>query len=231
MEDNKIKVSYAITVSTEIEELKRLIHKLTLAREAWENQLTSEVVVLVDKSNTTEEVVEFVKSLSEWQLHGYGQGYATRSITKVEFADLNKDFATFKNTLNSLCSGKWIFQLDADEYPHDHLLENINEILDINEDVEVIWVPRVNTVEGLTNEDTARWRWHVTENGWINWPDAQLRLYRNKPEIKWKKPVHEQLSGYKVWSALPDEEQYALYHPKGIDRQRRQNAFYDTIQD
>jgi hypothetical protein len=32
-------------------------------------------------------------------------------------------------------------------------------------------VPRVNTVEGITQQHIQQWRWNVNENGWVNWPD------------------------------------------------------------
>ena len=70
---------------------------------------------------------------------------------------------------------------------------------------------------------------HADENGWVNFPDWQMRIYRNKEEIYWIKPVHEQLKGYTKFANLPAEEKFALYHPKDIGRQEKQNAFYETI--
>ena len=46
----------------------------------------------------------------------------------------------------------------------------------------MLLVPRVNTVEGLTQEHINKWRWNVNENGWINWPDYQTRI--NKIVLK-----------------------------------------------
>jgi len=37
------------------------------------------------------------------------------------------------------------------------------------------------------------------------------------------------LEGYKTLSYLPLEEEYSLYHPKTIDRQEKQNSYYDTL--
>ena len=56
-----------------------------------------------------------------------------------------------------------------------------------------------------------------------------FNAYQNKEEIYWIKPVHEQLKGYTKFANLPAEERFALYHPKDIGRQERQNAFYETI--
>ena len=48
--------------------------------------------------------------------------------------------------------------------------------------------------------------------------------------IKWSKPVHEQLVGYKDYARLPVNSEYCLWHPKDIDRQEKQNNFYKEIQ-
>ena len=62
--------------------------------------------------------------------------------------------------------------------------------------------PGVNTVEGLEDKHIQKWRWSINELGWINWPDYQWRIWKNKPEIKWKNKVHEVLDGYKNLCSL-----------------------------
>ena len=49
-----------------------------------------------------------------------------------------------------MCKGSYIVNIDADELPHKQLMKNIKEILESNPTVDLYWVPRVNTVEGLT---------------------------------------------------------------------------------
>ena len=79
-------------------------------------------------------------------------------------------------------------------------------------------------------EHVTKWGWVVDKDGRINFPDQQLRIYKNDPErIYWTKPVHEQLVGYTKYAALPGNEEYCLHHPKDIKRQEKQNNFYDTI--
>jgi len=102
-------------------------------------------------------------------------------------------------------------------------------LLEMNGDVDVMLVPRVNTVEGLTQDHIAKWKWSVNEKGWVNWPDYQWRLYRNDPKIKWINRVHERLEGFNQYATLPMGEGFALYHPKTIERQERQNNYYDTL--
>ena len=138
-------------------------------------------------------------------------------------------FADWKNQLTELCTGDYIFQIDADEIPHDILIESLPAILEENPDNEVYLVPRVNTVSGLTQEHISKWRWNVDAEDRVNWPDYQWRIWKNKPEIKWKNKVHEVLEGYKNYSLIPAMPEYALYHPKTIQRQIKQNDYYDTL--
>ena len=84
-------------------------------------------------------------------------------------------------------------------------------------------------VDGITQEHINKWGWNVNEKGWVNWPDYQGRIWRNRQNIRWKNPVHEVLEGYKEHTYLPAEEQFSFYHPKDIDRQEKQNKFYEGI--
>ena len=143
---------------------------------------------------------------------------------------LNNDFAEQHNYANS-CVRKefdYIFSIDADEMPNEWLIENIHEILESNE-VDLIWVPRVNIVEGITQEHMKMWGWKTTEQGWINYPDFQSRVFRNSPDIRWRKKVHEQIEGCKTYSHLPPHEELSLYHLKTITKQEEQNKMYEGI--
>jgi hypothetical protein len=132
--------------------------------------------------------------------------------------------------LNSKCSGEYIFQVDADEKFHPHLLNYLHDIVGYNTEVDLFLIPRVNVVTGLTNDDIQRWGWTVNDKGWNCWPDFQSRLYRNSENIYWEGKVHERIVGYKTIAPLPAEEEWSLYHIKDILRQREQNKFYDAIQ-
>ena len=207
-----MKISYAITVCNEYEEIQKLISTLfAYSREE------DEIVVLFDKKAGTAQVWNYLVDLQkeDW-IKAYPKSF------KNHFAD-------WKNQLTSLCSGDYIFQIDADEFPNQTLIENLSTILESNPDNEVYLVPRVNTVTGLTQEHIAKWRWNVDEEDRVNWPDYQWRIWKNKPDIKWINKVHERLEGFRTYATLPQEEELALYHPKDIGRQERQNAFYDTI--
>ena len=56
-----------------------------------------------------------------------------------------------------------------------------------------------------------------------------MRIYKNTPDIKWVNKVHEVIKGHKIAGMLPLEEEWALYHPKDIKKQEKQNAYYETL--
>lgn len=207
-----MRISYAITVCNEFIEIQKLISFL-LKHKRYED----EIVVLYDINNGHEGIEQFLRAKSINGEFAWVPG---------EFKD---HFADWKNKLTSYCSGDYIFQIDADEIPDKSLIDNLPLILEANPDNEVYLVPRINTVEGLTQEHINKWRWNVNEKGWVNWPDYQWRIWKNKPEIKWVNKVHEKLEGFKTYAPLPAEEGVAIYHPKTISKQEKQNNYYDTL--
>ena len=206
-----MKVSYAIPVCNEHVELKKLLDFL---HEHIDEK--DEIVVQCDQGNTTPEVD---KVLGTWQ----------GGPLKVIHFPLKGHFSNFKNNLKEHCTGDWIFQIDADELPTYHLIRNLKPLLELNSTTELFLVPRVNTVEGLTQEHINKWRWNVNEKGWVNWPDYQTRIIQNSQKIKWQNKVHEQIVGISTKGALPMEEEWCLYHPKNIVKQEHQNKFYDSL--
>ena len=207
-----MKISYAVTVCNEFVEIQNLVSFLL------ENKRTEdEIIILYDSSNGNEGVESYLRAKSVNSEFAWHKG------------EFNHHFADWKNKLTSLCNGDYIFQIDADEYPHETLIEKLPEILEGNPDNDVYLVPRVNTVEGLTEQHIQKWGWRVSDKGWVNWPDFQWRIWKNKPEIKWVNKVHEKLDGFATYAPLPDLELLALYHPKTIERQEKQNNYYDTL--
>ncbi len=205
-------ISYAITVCNEIEELTKLLNFLqTNIRKE------DEIVIQYDESSATDEVKDYLTLMD-----------SMHSNHKVIGFPLNKDFASFKNNLKSHCSKDYIFQVDADEIPHEYLVEYLGQVLETNP-VDIVFVPRVNTVQGLTDSHIQKWGWKVNDKGWVNWPDYQTRIYKNTPDVTWMNKVHERITGYDTFSNFPAEEQWCLYHPKEIERQEKQNQFYETI--
>jgi len=205
-------ISYAITVCNEKKEIKKLVDFLL-----HKKRPNDEIVILYDQKNGDEEIATMLTKFNKLPNVQFWRGF------------FEGHFADWKNKLKDYCEGDYIFQIDADELPNEILIDNLPTILESNPNVDVYLVPRVNTVEGLTLDHQFKWRWNVNEKGWVNWPDYQWRVWKNKSEIKWVNKVHERLEGHREFATLPAEEVYALYHPKDIKRQEKQNAYYDTL--
>jgi|TARA_Y100000022_G_scaffold198938_1_gene210308 glycosyltransferase involved in cell wall biosynthesis len=204
-----MKISYAIPVCNEYREIKYLLEYL-----AKHKREQDEIVVQCDQGNTTPEVYSVLEQYSD--------------IKVVEFA-LNKNFASFKNNLKDNCSGDYIFQIDADEYPEEYLMDTIEWVINNNPKTDIFWVPRINKVEGLTQEHINKWGWNVDDQKRVNFPDYQCRILKNVKRIKWKNKVHEVLTGHKTESHLPANKEFCIYHLKDIERQEKQNELYATI--
>ena len=206
-----MKLSYAITVCNELTEIQKLISFL-LEHKRDED----EIVVTLDATNGLEAVRDYLKYNS--------------TLEKLDWHSwpFDGDFSELKNYTKKMCSGDYIFHLDADEIPHETLMEQIHTILEMNE-VDLIWIPRVNTVKGITQEHIDKWGWRVSSKGWINYPDYQARVYRNTDSIHWTRKVHEYIVGTKEYSHLPPHEELSLYHHKSIDKQEQQNRLYSDI--
>ena len=202
-----MKISYGITVHNESEELENLLGKLLLSIDEQD-----EVVICVDGDD------ENVKSVIEL--------YSIDSRVIHYNRKLDGNFSDQKNSVIEKSTGDYIFHIDADECPHNTLLTQLKQILEIN-DVDLVWVPRVNTIEGMKPEHIQKWGWNVSEKNWVNFPDYQARIFRRKEHIKWVRPLHEYISGCETYSHLPPYEQLSLYHPKTIEKQESQNMYYN----
>ena len=205
-----MKISYGITVHNEADELNRLLEILI-----HKTDKEDEIVICVDGED---DGVRFV-------LDSWGQQYGHNKLIKVYQRKLNGDFAAQKNSVIENSSGDYIFHIDADEYPHETLLQQLKQILEMN-DVDLVWIPRVNTIEGMTQEHIQKWNWRVTQKGWVNYPDYQARVFRKNDTIRWRRPLHEVITGCKTYAHLPPQEELSLYHPKTIEKQEHQNMFY-----
>ena len=206
-----MKIIYSILTHNEADSLIKLIDLLV------DHKDDEDEIVILDDFSDNEETKKILD--------------ATVSIYEITFEQrhLLKDFAGQKNHLKKMCSGDYIFNIDADEIPHKQLIENIKLILESNTAIDLYWVPRVNTVDGLTEEHIKKWNWDVNEKGWINWPDWQGRIWKNRPNIRWVNDVHEVLAGYNEYTSLPAEEEFCFYHKKNINKQEKQNEFYGGI--
>ena len=205
-----MKISYSILTHNETDSLEKLLRFLV----KWKAD-EDEIVVLDDYSDNekTKQILDF---------------YVSTEDIIYEQRSLNNDYATQKNYLKSMCSGDYSFNLDADEMISRWLIKNIHGILEDNQ-IDLIYLPRINTVEGLTQQHIQQWGWNVNEEGWINFPDWQGRVFKNRPNIKWEKPVHEMIKGFQTYAHLPTEKPFCMLHYKKIEKQEQQNKKYDGI--
>jgi hypothetical protein len=208
-----MKISYAVTVKDELVELDRLLFRLKKYKRDRD-----EIIVVHDRVNGSTQVEQYLRSQT-----------VSESPFNWHSFEFRNDFSELKNYLTNKCTGDYIFQIDADEFPNEYLISILPTILESNMETEVYLTPRVNTVEGLTEAHIQKWGWNVNEQGWVNYPDYQWRIWKNKPEIKWVNKVHERLDGFKTYVTLPPQEEFSLYHPKDIERQEKQNNYYNTL--
>ena len=133
-----MKISYGITVHNEADELNKLLD------------------VLLDNIDDEDEVVICVDGEDDavrFELDIYSKVFNdSNKFMKIYQRKLDGDFAAHKNSVIENSTGDYIFHLDADEYPNEILLQQLKQIIEMNEGVDLIWIPRVNTVEGMTQE-------------------------------------------------------------------------------
>lgn len=204
-----MKVSYGITVYNEADELNRLLSILTRKIDKED-----EIVICVDGKDDDVRLV-----LDTWT--------QPQKTIKVYHRKLDSDFAAHKNSVIENSTGDYIFHIDADEYPNEILLDQLKQIIEMNDGVDLIWIPRVNTVKGMEEKHIQKWGWRVSEKNWVNYPDYQARVFRNDKNIRWTRPLHEYITGCKTYAHLPPHEELSLYHPKTIEKQELQNLFYN----
>ena len=207
-----MKISYSMLVHNETDTLEKLLKFLT----KWK-QSDDEIVILDDFSDNekTKQILDF---------------YVSAHDIVYEQRNLLGDFASQKNYLKNMGSGDYSFNLDADEMISLWLIKNIHEIIDANEGIDLIYLPRINTVDGLTQQHAQAWGWQVNQEGWINFPDWQGRVFRNRPNIRWQYKVHEMITGYQTYATLPQDKPFCILHPKTIEKQEQQNQKYSGIQ-
>jgi glycosyltransferase involved in cell wall biosynthesis len=210
-----MKFSFCIPVCNEFNELKELVNNILDNK-----QEQDEIIILFDADNGTKQVEGCLRALD----------VAFKDITWYP-ASLNNDFASFKNNFLKYATGDYIVQIDADELPSDEFWAYLPAVFESNRGLaESFYISRRNTVDGLTPEHIAKWKWkvmNIDNKDLINFPDWQHRIFKNDGTIKWKNRVHEVLEGYKTLSYIPAE--LFLWHHKDIKRQEQQNAYYDTL--
>lgn len=205
-----VTITYGITVCNEDKELKVLLDVLIPLVDS-----NDEIIVLRDMTTPHENVG---KVLEDYQ-----------SKIKVIESELNGDFASFKNNLIMNAKCKFLFQIDADEYPTKDLIKKLKPFLRKQKKIECFFVPRINIVEGITEKYIGEMNWTVNDKGYINFPDYQARIIKNNKKIFWKNKVHEVFYGNANDMRLPEDFSLSLIHKKTFEKQQKQNEFYETL--
>jgi glycosyltransferase involved in cell wall biosynthesis len=252
-----MRISIAVCTHNEGHYVRDLLSELVQLKQRNEGGRDQYEIVVVDDASDDPLTVEALN--------------AYKGSIEIYNHRLNGDFATHKNFLNSSCTGEWIVNLDADESLPLDFLDTLPLIIESNPGTEAYWLPRVNTVEGLSLDHVVKWGWTLTtlpgfrtmkimdknspeyqlldaykfitheenelshsivtyDEPIINWPDLQMRVYKNDPQIQWQGKVHEMLTGFTNFSSFPLHPDYAIRHKKEIVRQEQQNDYYATIQ-
>ena len=200
-------ISYAITTHNETEVLESLVHILQKYI-----QDVDELVILDDYSSDphTCKIID--------------------DLPNVHRSKFTGNYADHKNNLNKKCKKDYIFQLDGDELPTELLLYNIKEIININ-DVDLIYLPRENIINGIEEFHLKKWNWSQDSKNRINYPDYQGRVYRNTEKIVWERPLHEYITGHVTWAKIPPDAGLDLIHIKDIGTQVQSNSRYDSEYD
>ena len=210
-----MKISYAILTHNEGEYISKLLTLLLSNKEEQDE------IVILDDFSTDKRTVEILEE--------FKQKAQTDNSLIFRQRVFDGDH-TQKNAINEYCTGDYILQIDADELFLPEFIKMLPDLLEQNKEADLFLVPRINTVEGLTQEHINKWRWNVNEKGWVNFPDYQTRLFKNTKDIKWDGLLHSRIIGYKTSVMLPTAELFCMIHPKEIERQTQQNEHYDRIE-
>lgn len=202
-----MKLSYAIGVCTEAKELLDL---LTFLREV--KRPSDEVVVIKDSGKVTPQVQSVLDDFPE--------------VIQTD-KEFKGDFAEHKNFFSTVCSGDYIFNIDADEIPQEILIRTVEKLISKEIPPDFIGIPRINICPGFTQNFLKKHNFSCNDFGWINWPDYQGRVYHR--DLKWVGKVHEKIEGFKRPQILEAHPRFSIWHIKSTTKQNQQNELYSTI--
>lgn len=174
-------ISYLVTCKNEGYQIQSLLNLLFKYKDG------NECIILDDYSDD-KDTLKVLDSISD------------STFFKIHKHHLNRNYSEHKNYGKSLCSGDYVFQIDADELPSETLLESLKDIIEVNKNIDLFWVPRINDFKGVNNDIAKQWGWKLTpyQNRLIvNWPDPQSRIFKNVSYMEWKRRLHEKVEGSK----------------------------------
>jgi len=140
-------------------------------------------------------------------------------LEEIPWAD---NFEIQKNAALDKAKNEWRVWIDADE-TYEHLFWNQLPWyiwLAEKEGMDCISVPRINTIEGVTQEELMNYAqrngWQLSGYNWIQYPDHQQRIFNSKCRFVGR--THERIVGFDKQGALAGVH---CIHPKSKERQER----------
>jgi len=194
-----MRLTYTIQVCNESREIFSLLNFLTRTVDPED-----EINVVVDSEHTTERV-----SLALDHFKGRINVYE-RPFDNFK---ANSDFHI------KMATGDYIFGMDADELPQELLIKNVKKIIE-ETNAEIISVPRINIHPDITEEDMKEFGFRPNEDGFINWPDFQTRIYKRCDYIYWTDELHTKLTGSDNVIGIKPIPSMAMWHIKYMDKQK-----------
>ena len=127
------------------------------------------------------------------------------------------NFEIQKNNSLDAANQEWRIWIDADETYEPIFWNQLSwYIRDANNrGVDCINVPRINTVEGITQEFADQQAWNLSYFNWVNYPDYQQRIF--KSHCRFAGRTHERIINVKKDAAIVGVH---CNHPKTLERQK-----------
>lgn len=226
-------INFVVTTCGE-EHTFELVYEL-IYQIAENNQEVSSLYLVVDSSKVSvdsEFYNEMIAHIEDTVVEVTGEDekefealYGKIFVEPVQFKG---HFADFKNAVHKyITKGEYVVQIDADEDINSDFTYELVPVLQDN-DVDLIFLARENIVTGITDEYVKKMMWKLDEDGLVNYPDFQGRVYKLLRDEMWKGKVHERIDGVdKV--AYTEKQELRLIHLKTFEKQKKQNELYDNL--
>lgn len=204
------------------------------------NKLTIDYVVLSNGEAETESLLQYLRKNKDSRdtLTILYDGSEDSNVSKynkygkVVLHKLDYSYSEHRNFVLPLLKSDYSFFVDADERPSKELFQNIKDIIINNDYPDLINVPRINIVKGLTTEYAQKFGYRVTDENIVNWEggDYQSRLFKNGVGLEWSGKLHERIhpSPLNTTYTLMRLPQNALIHTKTLEKQIKNNENYNS---
>lgn len=207
---NKVSINYVV-LSCQKDDEKRVVSLLQYLSKNKDSN--DNILLLFDSSEDT--VPDCYKK--------YAQTY---------YKKLDYSYSEHRNYALGFCKNDYSLFLDSDERIPKALMRNLKGIIYNNDYPDLILLPRLNIVKGLTQEYSRLFGYRVTDKEIVNWDggDYQTRLFKNGIGLKWTGNLHERIyadPSYTTYT-LPIHPDNAIIHEKTLEKQIKNNENYNS---